>query len=243
MSFIYVAVTLVSPTPTVFFTADPVYRDCSDLPPNYPSGVYTLRLGLESQDVEAYCDMDHDGGGWTVLIRRDDIEPREYFYRDWDAYKWGFGYLKQEFYWGNEYIWMLTSHIDRQYQMRFWLEDWENATRYAVYENFTIEAEDGHYRLHIGEYSGDAGDSLYLNNNQPFSTYDRDYDDYDDYNCAEDHEGAWWYWRCSHCQLTGKYYDGGSTGGYWLGIFWYDWKGYRYSLKAAVMKIRPSDKA
>ena len=236
---------MYSPPQSVFLSVDEIYRDCSDVPANYPSGVYLLQPGLAPPYVPAYCDMEEDGGGWTVIIRRDDIEPRQGFYLDWEEYKWGFGYLEEEFYWGNEYIWMLTSHIDRRYQVHFWLKDWEDATRYAVYENFLIESEDGHYRLHFGEYSGNAGDSLaFENNNRSFTTYDRDYDSWGYGNCAEDREGAWWYDSCSHCQLTGKYYDGGSTGREYLGISWDEWKSTDpYSLKAAVMKIRPSDKA
>ena len=186
--------------------------------------------------------MDHDGGGWTVIIRRDDIEPREDFYRNWDAYKWGFGDLKKEFYWGNEYIWMMTSDPERHYQAHFWLKDWENATRYAVYDNFTIESEADNFRLSIGEYSGSAGDSFYYNNNHPFSTFDRD----TSYSgtCAESREAAWWYNYCTYCQLTGTYYEGGYSGYAEHGIVWRAWKNTDpYSMQAAVMKIRPSDKS
>ena len=239
------AVTLVFP-PSTLSPADEIYQDCSDIPPDYPSGVYTLRLKPAEHryiDVRAFCDMEEDGGGWTVIIRRDDIEPREDFYLDWEGYKWGFGHLKKEFYWGNEYIWMMTSQRKRQYQVRFWLKDWNGNTRYAVYENFTIDSEYDHYRLHIGDYSGDAGDSFYYNNNRSFTTYDRDYDDDFWDNCAEDREGAWWYWDCSRCQLTGKYYEGGSSESNGRGITWYDWRVETYSLKAAVMKIKPYDEA
>ena len=138
---------------------------------------------------------------------------------------------------------MLTSQVDRRYQVHFWLKDWDGNTRYAIYESFAIEAEDGHYRLHIGEYSGDAGDSFYYNNNRSFTTHDRDYDDDFWNNCAEDREGAWWYNDCSRCQLTGKYYEGGNSGSNGHGITWYDWRVETYSMKAAVMKIKPSGEA
>ena len=40
------------------------------------------------------------------------------------------------------------------------MTDWEGSTRHAVYDSFRIDNEKGLYRLHIGTYSGDAGDSL-----------------------------------------------------------------------------------
>ena len=202
-------------------------------------------LASSDPDVPALCDMDNDGGGWTVVIRRYDAEVQEDFYQDWGLYKMGFGYLGGEFYWGNEYMWMLTSHLDRRYQVHIWLEDFDGNTRYALYQSFKIESEDDHYRLHIGEYSGDAGDSFYFNNNQSFSTYDRDYDSFNG-NCAGSNycTAGWWFNVCTRCQLTGVYYEGGNSGSSLQGIAWVDWKSSNpYSLKSAVMKIKPSDKA
>ena len=61
-----------------------------------------------------------------------------------------------------------------------------------------VEAEDQGYRLHIGGYSGTAGDSMTgpgagNHNGMKFSTRDRDNDQGRDYHCAESFEGGWWF--------------------------------------------------
>ena len=55
-----------------------------------------------------------------------------------------------------------------------------------------VEAEDQGYRLHIGGYSGTAGDSMANHNGMKFSTQDRDNDKYSK-NCAQSYKGAWWF--------------------------------------------------
>ena len=129
--------------------------------------------------IPAFCDMDEDGGGWTVVIRRNDTKYQKYFYRKWDSYKLGFGYLKEEFYWGND-------DFSRIYDCAsYFRADW---------------------------------------------LYDRDM-----YNDDGD---------CTHCQLTGIYYEKGDSHYSCQGITWRDWKNSNpYSLKAVVMKIKPSDNA
>jgi len=57
---------------------------------------------------------------------------------------------------GNGNLHLMTS--DRRQRLRFDLADWENNTRYAEYDNFTIDAAQGKYRvLSIGTYNGTAG--------------------------------------------------------------------------------------
>ena len=61
-----------------------------------------------------------------------------------------------------------------------------------------VEAEDQGYRLHIGGYSGTAGDGMagsYSLNGMKFTTWDRDNDKAEN-NCAQSWKGAWWFKRC-----------------------------------------------
>ena len=41
--------------------------------------------------------------------------------------------------------------------LRVDLKDWENSTRYAVYQNFSVGDEASNFRLTVGGYSGNAG--------------------------------------------------------------------------------------
>ena len=79
-------------------------HDCSDLQAGVHSGVYLLWPGDDRSQppVRAFCDMDSDGGNWTVFQRRGDFSPRQDFFQDWDEYKEGFGDLTKEFWWGLE---------------------------------------------------------------------------------------------------------------------------------------------
>ena len=76
-------------------------RDCSELAfkGDYPTGPYTItpRKGLK-YDVNVYCDMDTNGGGWTVFQRR--FDGTTTFYRGWSEYESGFGNSDSEFWAG-----------------------------------------------------------------------------------------------------------------------------------------------
>lgn len=87
--------------------------------------------------------------------------------------------------------------------------------------------------------SGNAGDSLALHRNMPFTTRDQD-NDYREYNCAIMFKGAWWYKGCHQSNLNGFYY-GGQHSSFADGVNWSHWRGQRYSLKRTEMKIRPAD--
>ena len=80
------------------------------------------------------------------------------------------------------------------------------------------------------------GDSLNYQNNQRFSTKDKDHDNKPG-SCAKLYIGAWWYKYCHRSNLNGKYL-GGETDVYAAGVVWEHWKGFYYSLKHSEMKIR-----
>ncbi|XP_028391389.1 uncharacterized protein LOC114516186 [Dendronephthya gigantea] len=196
--------------------------------------VYTINPdGMGSFRV--YCDMNRDGGGWTVFQRRQD--GSQDFFLGWSEYKAGFGDLNGEFWLGLDKIHRLTK--SGQNVLRVDLMDFNGAERYAKYGTFSVADESDKYRLNIGSYSGTAGDSLDFHNQMQFSTKDSDNDAYSSGSCATNCKGAWWYNSCYKSSLNGPYLGAGSFNN--RGIMWYHWKNsYHYSFKRSEMKIRPN---
>ncbi|CAH1237868.1 FGL2 [Branchiostoma lanceolatum] len=222
----------------------PQMRDCNDVYKSCvtalcTSGVYTIQPDASSEPFQVYCEME-GGFGWTVIQKRFDGSVD--FARDWQAYKNGFGALVGEFWLGNDKIHQISNAT--RYILRINLENWHSETRYADYDRFYIEDEAAKYRLHVGTYSGTAGDDgvqgLSVHDGREFSTYDQDNDDYSGVNCAVHHgSGGWWYKRCDSVNLNQPYKQGGG-GTPVLGIEWYPWTAHRHSIKSSVMKIRPA---
>ena len=209
---------------------------------NAPSGKYWLNTS--TVPIQVFCDMETDGGGWTVLLKRQDGSVD--FYLNWADYKRGFGNLEGEHWLGLENMHLLTHQSSDPPQLRVDLADWEGNTSFAKYDQFSVGDEDSDYTLSVSGYqsASTAGDSLTDNsqhghhNGQRFSTPDRD-NDVDRGHCAVQYHGPWWHRRCFRSLLTGKYY---TSGGPWpvpFGIIWYHWKMSYYSLRFADMKIRP----
>ena len=151
-------------------------------------------------NVPYLCDMGSDGGGWIVIQRRTKGDTN--FFLDWEDYKEGFGTLETDFWLGNDNIHTLTSV--GLWELRVTLK-FEGKTRFADYKNFSLGNEDTNYKLHVGSYSGTAGDSLSRHNGHPFTTKDKDNDDGDSRNCAKTFEGAWWYINCHDSNLNGRW--------------------------------------
>lgn len=186
--------------------------------------------GKEGRAVRVYCDMETDGGGWTVFQRR--MNGKTDFYRTWSEYRAGFGNLSEEFWLGNELLHNLTSvgpvslRVDMQSG---------NDTVYAHYANFSINSEERQYTLTVSGYTGTAGDSMKYHNGRPFSTRDKDPDPLG-IHCAKAYMGGWWYKNCYKTNLNGLYGTHSNN----QGVVWIDWKGKDSSIPFTEMKFRPS---
>ncbi|XP_063420916.1 fibrinogen C domain-containing protein 1-B-like [Mytilus trossulus] len=159
------------------------------------------------------------------------------FYRGWTDYENGFGDLENEFWLGNKNIHAIT--VQRKYQLRFDLEDFEEETRYAVYSTFNIGNASTEYQLAIQGYTGDAGDAMRdwqrSLNGRKFSTKDRDNDSHSD-KCAVICHGAGWFKECARSNMNGLYRTNGTEDP--TTIHWYTWH-YRKPLKRTEMKVKP----
>ncbi|XP_078472195.1 angiopoietin-related protein 2-like [Lampetra planeri] len=200
------------------------------------SGMYLLRPRGATRLAQAWCDQQQDPGGWTVIQRRHDGSVN--FFRNWDAYKQGFGNIDGEHWLGLDSVHALTSAGD--YKLLVVLEDWQGRRVFAEYGSVRVAGEAEGYRLRLGHFRGTAGDSLGWHNGRQFTTLDRDRDNFSG-NCAHFQKGGWWYNACSHSNLNGVWYRGGNyRSKYQDGVYWAEFHGTSYSLRKVTMMIRPN---
>ncbi|XP_076084910.1 fibrinogen-like protein A [Mytilus galloprovincialis] len=176
-------------------------KDCAEIKKyKATSGVYQI-FPTKTEGVKAYCDMDTDGGGWTVIQKRYDGSVK--FKRTWTEYENGFGNVNGEYWLGNTFIHRLTS--SGTYELRIDLTNKSNKKYYAKYKTFVVGDASSQYKLKIGGYSGDAGDALNYSNGMKFSTVDKD-NDLHSSNCAKSN-GPWWFKACSYSALNNPTID------------------------------------
>ncbi|TTB27315.1 Angiopoietin-related protein 2 [Bagarius yarrelli] len=173
------------------------------------SGMYLVKPENTNKLMQVWCDQKQDPGGWTVIQRRMDGSVN--FFRNWETYKQGFGNIDGEYWLGLENIYWLTNQAT--YKLLVTLEDWAGRKTFAEYASFRLEPEADFYKLRVGRYHGNAGDSLTWHNGKQFTTLDRDHDAY-----------------------TGGHY----RSRYQDGVYWAEFRGGAYSLKKVVMMIRPN---
>lgn len=115
------------------------------------------------------CQHEDDEGNWIVIQNRGSGDVN--FFRDWNDYKEGFGYVGGEFWMGLEKIHELTSND--LHELKIVIEDFNDEKKFAKYNGFAISSEAGGYALNLlGKYSGDAGDAFTYHAGMKFSTYE-----------------------------------------------------------------------
>ncbi|CAH1780699.1 unnamed protein product [Owenia fusiformis] len=204
-----------------------------------PDGVNII-LTKRGKQILARCEA-----GWLIIAHRYDGSVD--FNLDWDNYQHGFGNIRKEHFIGFENI--LPVLLQKRYKARFDLTTWESETGYAEYQTFDINDKNDKYRISIDDYSGTAGDSMQWSNHMRFTTKDND-NDRRTGNCAEGHEGPFWYDSCNwgnKGSIFGRYAKNPKCSNAWNCLTWYDWpkklpgvdNNSLYSFKEVKIKIRP----
>ncbi|KOC61456.1 Protein scabrous [Habropoda laboriosa] len=163
--------------------------------------------------------------GWTVVARR--IDGTLDFDRTWNDYSLGFGSPVTEYWIGNQILHKLTR--DNCTRLRIDMVDIYAERWRAEYDWFAVESEETGYTLRVGGYAGNATDALSYQNGMAFSAKDRDMD-VSTTHCARNYHGGWWFSRCQHANLNGKYS---------LGLTWFRSDTNRWmSIASSEMSVR-----
>lgn len=158
-------------------------------------GLRLVDTGQGRKPIMVYC-----RDGWLVVGRR--IDGTLDFNRSWNDYSLGFGSPVGEYWIGNQILHDFTR--DNCTRLRVDMLDIYGERWQAEYELFAITSGETGYRLLIDGYTGNATDALSYQNGMPFSAKDRDMDD-SVAHCAANYHGGWWFNRCQHANLNGKY--------------------------------------
>ena len=126
------------------------------------SGVYEINPD-DIGGFEVFCNMTVDGGGWTVIQRRQD--GSENFNRNWTEYEDGFGDMTGEFWLGLEKIRRITAargHDVRIDLFSLTSSNYQDILKhlYIKYEDFKLGDHGQNYKLSVGEMSNISGKIL-----------------------------------------------------------------------------------
>ncbi|XP_055941610.1 techylectin-5A-like [Argiope bruennichi] len=207
------------------------YINCSEILANgcKKSGVYTIwpKDFPAEKSLKVYCDMETEGGGWTVIQRRGKYPVQQDFNLDWESYRNGFGNLTQEFWLGNENIRLLCL---KGCKIRFDLQYEGGTVYFAVYQNFKLATNN--YRIDISGYSGNTTDAMQYHNKYEFSTKDRDSS-----GRAKAYHSGWWLGNSYITNLNGIYQPGGNGVQY---VYWWKYSGDYNNLASVEIKVKPN---
>ncbi|XP_015789050.1 angiopoietin-2 [Tetranychus urticae] len=231
--------------------------DCTHSRPNFPkdcaeiitsnstcqSKVYAVRTGSPLRVQRVYCDMDDNGGGWTVILRRGKFSEKKHhvdFRTNWQTYKRGFGDIGDEFWIGNEVIHHLTTKEPQILQID--MKSFSGECISVQFKKFIVASESDNYQLQIDEPFGSNKETaeIFLTfNGTSFITSDR-IKDSQRFACLNLLTGGWWVnpSRCPLVYLTGLYKEVDVRREVDTGVRWMTFKE-NESLREVQMKIRP----
>lgn len=208
------------------------YRNCLEIQQKGKAtsdGVYIIYPYDRSpqRPVAAFCDMATEGGGWTVIQRRENIVVKENFNRSFLEYGLGFGKPDEDHWLGLDHIHALTNQGHSQ--IRIDMTDFYGNETWAEYDFFYVGDREKQYALEAKYYRGDAGDSLSFHSGKDFLD--------NAFSASYVPLGGWWHGRNRKCNLNGDFLDQSKDCDY--GVFWSS-NNRCHPLNMTSMMIRPN---
>ena len=188
-------------------------------------------------------------GEWVKFQQRGQYKnPQYYFARKMKEYVDGFGDPSKEFWLGLDKIVSLTNNgaellveletfeeIEAMiYKFIIEILSFQGEKVFARYSSFKVKGPE--YRIHVSGYSGNAGDTMKIDDGMAFSTRDSDKDLWGQDCSSTRGHGGWWFNGCGLANLNGMNL-GNSKSGY-NGILWYLYAKDNRSFKSTKMMLR-----